>query len=142
MANKLFESCNHIGIYVADREKAIEFYEKVLGFTLLFRSDRKASGIKLAMLELGNCRIEVLELPQDKDKAAAAPAAAATLNHFAVNVEDIEAAKAHVESFGYKFEERGIYDVPAFGDPNLDLLVAFFHGPNGERIELFREIRK
>ncbi|MGZ5501223.1 MAG: VOC family protein, partial [Nitrososphaeraceae archaeon] len=59
-----------------------------------------------------------------------------------ITVSDIDAALKHIESFGYAVENRGIYDVPRFGSPNIDLCVAFFRGPNGERIELFQEIRK
>ena len=46
----------------------------------------------------------------------------------------------YIKGKGCIFEERGIYQVPCFGSPGLSLKVAFFHGINGERIELFQEI--
>src|SRR5665811_747405 len=94
----------------------------------------------IAMLKLNNCFIEVLEPPQNKDTIV--QGANATINHVGITVSDIDAALKHVESFGYTVENRGIYDVPRFGSPNIDLCVAFFRGPNGERIELFQEIHK
>ena len=136
----LFTGYSHIGIYVIDREESIRFYEDVLGFKLLFKVDNESDGLLIAMLKLNNCFIEVLEPPQNKDTIV--PGANATINHVGITVSDIDAALKHVESFGYTVENRGIYDVPRFGSPNIDLCVAFFRGPNGERIELFQEIHK
>ena len=138
MNSELFTGCNHIGIYVANREEAIRFYSDVFGFKLLFCVDVESDGEHIGMLQLGNCMLEVLE--PAKDKQSVIPAAVGTLNHFALNVPDIETALKHVESFGYIAEEEGIYDVPGFGSPDLNLKVAFFRGPNGERLELFQEI--
>lgn len=140
MENNLFTGYSHIGIYVQNREEAIKFYEDVLSFKLLFKVDNESDGLLIAMLQLGNCFVEVLEPPQGKEKIL--PGACSTVNHVGITVPDIDKAKAHVESFGYEFEDRGIYDVPRFGRPDLDLKVAFFRGPNGERIELFQEIYK
>ncbi len=134
----MFQSVNHIAVYVEDREKAVAFYRDVLGAEFLFQLDNESDGIRIAMMNLGNMHIELLEIPEDK--SAIVSAAKATLNHFAVNVDDIEAAVEHIKSKGCVFEERGIYEVPHFGRPDLNLKVAFFHGINGERIELFQEI--
>ncbi len=137
---ELFTGYNHIGIYVKDREEAIRFYEEVLNFKLLFRVDNESDGIRIGMLQLGNCTIEVLQLPDNPESAL--PMAEATLNHVGITVVDLERAMEHVKSFGYEFEERGIYDVPNFGSETLDLKVAFFRGLNNERIELFQAIHK
>ena len=138
----LFTGYSHIGIYVKNREEAIKFYEEVLSFKLLFTVDNESDGLLIAVLQLGNCFIEVLEPPQEERKNSVYAEAMASVNHVGITVPDIEAAKKHVESFGYEFEDRGVYDVPRFGRPDLDLKVAFFRGLNGERIELFQEIYK
>jgi catechol 2,3-dioxygenase-like lactoylglutathione lyase family enzyme len=149
MEANLFTGYSHIGIYVTDREKAIEFYEKVLDFELLFRVDNESDGLLIAMLKLGNCFIEVLEtpaeigvLPSQCARDNIVPSAGSTSNHVGITVTDIEKAMERVRSFGYEFESRGPYDVPCFGSESLDLKVVFFRGPNGERIELFQEINK
>ena len=149
MENKLFTGCSHVGIYVLDREKSIKFYEEVLGFKLLYRVDVESDGLLIAMLQLGNCAIEVLQppketgvLPKQCAQDNIIPSARSTPNHFAVTVSDIDKAMERVISFGYKFEDRIAYDVPCFGSADLDLRVAFFRGPDGERIELFQETRK
>ena len=134
----MFKSVNHVAIYVRNREEAVAFYRDILGAELLFTVDNESDSILIAMMELGNMRLELLELPVGKEEVVGA--AQNTLNHFAVNVDDIEEAVAFIKSKGYHFEDREIYDLPHFGSPDLDLKVAFFRGPNGERIELFKEI--
>ena len=134
----MFKSENHIAIYVENREKAVEFYRDILGAEFLFEVDNESDGIRIAMMNLGNMHIELLEIPEDKSEIVSA--AKATLNHFAINVDDIESAVDYIKGKGCIFEERGIYQVPCFGSPGLSLKVAFFHGINGERIELFQEI--
>ena len=146
MDNELFTGYSHIGIYVTDLKKAIQFYRDALYFDLLFELENESDGIKVAMLQLNNCTIELLEPPADRKtlipKEKIVEGANATINHFAILVNDIKKAIEHVESFGCEFEERGIYHVPDFGSDKLDLDVAFFRGPNGERIELFQRIEK
>ena len=61
---------------------------------------------------------------------------------YAIDVDDIEEAVSYIREKGYAIEEPGIYDVPSFGSPDCHLNVAFFHGPNGERVELFVDIGK
>ncbi len=147
-SRNLFTGYSHIGIYVNNREEAIKFYEDVLGFKLLFKVDNESDGLLIGMLKLNNCYIEVLEPPDVEDlepprgKKNIITSANSTVNHVGITVTDIDLAVKHVKSFGYEVEDRGIYDVPRFGSPNIDLRVAFFRGLNGERIELFQEINK
>ena len=146
MKNDYFTGYSHIGVYVTDLDEAIKFYEDVLFFDLLYRLVNESDGLKIAMLRLENCVVELLEPPTDKEtllpKEKVVDGARSTINHFAILVNDIYKAREHVESFGYEFETRGVYDVPNFGRDTLDLKVTFFRGPNGERIELFQEIEK
>jgi len=146
MKNDYFTGYSHIGIYVTDLEEAIKFYKEVLFFDLLYQLVNGSDGLKIAMLQMENCRVELLEPPDKKEtllpKEKVVEGAKSTINHFALLVDDIYKSREHIESFGYEFETRGIYDVPNFGSADLDLKVCFFRGPNGERIELFQEIRK
>ena len=146
MKNEFFTGYSHIGVYVTDLEEAIKFYREVLFFDQQFQLENGSDGLKIAFLKLENCIVELLEPPTGREtllpKEKVVEGAKSTINHFAVLVNDIYKSKEHVESFGYVFEDRGVYDVPSFGRPDLDLKVAFFRGPNGERIELFQEIEK
>jgi len=146
MKNDYFTGYSHVGIYVTDLEEGIKFYTDVLYFDLMFQLVNGSDGLKIAFLKLENCIVELLEPPTGKEtllpKEKIIEGAKSTINHLAILVNDIYKARERIESFGYEFETRGIYDVPNFGSENLDLKVCFFRGPNGERIELFEEIYK
>ena len=132
----MFGKLNHIGIYVSEEKAAIDFYTGVLGGEHLFSIYNEGDGERISMIKMGDYLVELIKPPEGAEGVAAA--AAATLNHFAIEVDDIEAAVRHIEKHGYEIEKEGIYHVPNFGDEKTNLNVAFFHGPNGERIEFFQ----
>ena len=68
----MFKSVNHIAIYVENREKAVEFYRDILGAEFLFEVDNESDGIRIAMMNLGNMHIELLEIPEDKSEIVSA----------------------------------------------------------------------
>ena len=51
----------HIGIAVTDLEEAKRLYCEVLGFTLTAEKEIPERGLKVAFLETGNTKIELLE---------------------------------------------------------------------------------
>ena len=51
----------HIGIAVTDLEEAKRLYSEVLGFTLTAEKEMPERGLKVAFLETGNTKIELLE---------------------------------------------------------------------------------
>jgi len=51
----------HIGIAVTDLEEAKKLYSEVLGFTLTKEMEMPERGLKVAFLETGNTKIELLE---------------------------------------------------------------------------------
>ena len=51
----------HIGIAVVDLEEAKKLYSDVLGFTLTAEKEMPERGLKVAFLETGNTKIELLE---------------------------------------------------------------------------------
>jgi Lactoylglutathione lyase and related lyases len=134
----LFKSLNHIAIFVRSRREAIDFYTNILGGKLLFTVDNESDGLLIAMIQMDGFCVELLEPPEGKEQVKAA--AEATSNHFAITVEDIDQAICYLKEKGFEIEEPGIYDVPDFGKPGNNMRVAFFHGPNGERIELFKQV--
>ncbi|MEI6101751.1 MAG: VOC family protein [Eubacteriales bacterium] len=135
---KLFGELNHIAIYVRNRQEAIDFYTDVLGGKLLFTVDNESDGLLIAMIQMDGFCIEALEPPKGKEQVFAT--AMATANHFAITVDDIDQAIEYIEKKGFAIEKPGIYDVPNFGYVGNNMKVAFFHGPNGERIELFKAV--
>jgi catechol 2,3-dioxygenase-like lactoylglutathione lyase family enzyme len=136
--NKLFLGLNHVAVFVRNRKEAVKFYTEILGGTLLFTVDNESDWLLIASIQMDGFCVELLEPPEGKENVKAA--AMATQNHFAITVDDIDEAVAYIKEKGFDIEAPGIYDVPDFGRIGNHLRVAFFHGPNGERIELFKTV--
>jgi len=114
----------HIGIFVRDIDKSIDFYQR-LGFTL---DKVEEIHIKLAFLSAGTCLIELVE-QKDIGLRAAGP-----VDHFAVVVDDIEAAIACAVENGISIDASTISNVNILGG----IRNVFFEGPDGERVEFFQ----
>lgn len=113
----------HIGVKISDVARSIAFYTEVLGFTL---RDRKMFGdIELIFVTLGDHEIELIAAP------SGVPIGSGSLDHFALVVRDLDAAKKWVASAWPKAEFS-----PDF-EPWEGQRCTFFRGPDDERIELF-----
>jgi catechol 2,3-dioxygenase-like lactoylglutathione lyase family enzyme len=112
----------HIGIPTHSLEKTIDFYQS-LGFSVIHAPlhDHK----RVAFLKLGDVVIEAYE----SDETAAHTGA---IDHFALNVSDIQAVHSLVRSLGYQELENGIQTLPFFSHG-----VSYFtiQGPNAEKVE-------
>jgi len=95
---------HHVGLQVADIDRAATFYREALGATWMvlpldFEGDgaRMSQGVdafRLAMLSLGNAAVELFELPAPPTPSEA------RLPHLAVQVEDTDEALERVEAHG------------------------------------------
>ncbi|MCL2361785.1 MAG: VOC family protein [Defluviitaleaceae bacterium] len=113
----------HIGIFVKDIDKSIDYYKR-LGFTL---DKEEQLGIRLAFLSAGTCLIELVE-QKDLLKREAG-----VVDHVAVVVDDIDGAIANAKAQGIKIDASKINEVPILGGVRN----IFFEGPDGERLEFF-----
>jgi catechol 2,3-dioxygenase-like lactoylglutathione lyase family enzyme len=114
---------DHIVLRVASLDRAIEFYEKVLGC----RVERRLEQPKLVQLRAGASLIDLVP-------ASAPPqAAAGNMDHFAVRVDGFDAAAlaAHLERHGVTVGEvRERYGAEGYG-PSL-----YISDPDGNTVEL------
>ena len=113
----------HIGIFVRDMDKSIDFYKR-LGFTP--DAEEKPS-IRLAFMSAGTCLIELVE-KNDIPKRDAG-----VVDHIAMEVDDIHAAIANAIAQGINIDPAGISEMPLLGG----IKNVFFEGPDGERLEFF-----
>jgi len=113
----------HIGIFVDDMDKSIDFYKR-LGFTL---DKIEEIHIRLAFLSAGNCLIELVE---QKDQPART---AGVVDHVAMVVDNIKAAIENAKANGIDIDATQINEVPILGGVKN----VFFEGPDGERLEFF-----
>jgi catechol 2,3-dioxygenase-like lactoylglutathione lyase family enzyme len=82
---------DHVGIRVQNMEAALRFYHQTLGLPL---SERKTmeSGTELVFLKLGNAGcVELIGRPEGMRPAEPVPGGRAGLQHFCLEVEDVDA---------------------------------------------------
>lgn len=121
----------HVAIYTRDMEESIAFYEK-LGGTVKDRDGvpTPEGEKKLALVSFGGITLELVQDP------GAMPMEAGNIPHFALLVDDLDAAAAAVQAAG----------VDTFLTPEKKVLPGlfgglqnwFFTGPSGEQIELLQ----
>ena len=118
----------HIGVFVKDIDKSIDFYKR-LGFTLDKTEDIH---VRLAFLSAGTCLVELVER---KDIAARTHG---IVDHFAMEVDDIEAAITRAKENGIDIDAATV----GFADILGGVKNVFFEGPDGERLEFFEYLVK
>ncbi|MCA1631008.1 MAG: methylmalonyl-CoA epimerase [Acidobacteria bacterium] len=112
----------HIGIATPKIEDALAFWRDALGLTVVHTEEVAEQGVRVAMLPVGEPRVELLEPTQ-----AGSPVAkflekrGAGIHHIAVRVDDIRASLARLKRQG----ARLIDEEPRVGAEGC--LVAFVH---------------
>jgi methylmalonyl-CoA/ethylmalonyl-CoA epimerase len=112
----------HIGIATPSIEDALAFWRDALGLEVVHTEEVAEQGVRVAMLPVGEPRVELLEPTH-----AGSPVAkfiekrGAGIHHIAVRVADIRAALARLKAQG----ARLIDEEPRAGADNC--LVAFVH---------------
>ena len=115
----------HVGIMVNDMDESLAFYQNVLGLKLRNREWLNDT-VELAFLyfpEQPSVEIELVFGVQVENEGI--------VNHLAFTVEDIEAELVRFKEAGVKLideEPRSIL--------KDNVKIAFFSGPNGEKLEL------
>ncbi len=113
---------DHVVLRVADLERAIAFYEGVLGAKV----ERRAEKFGLVQLRAGRSLIDLIEAPE-KDREGA------NMDHFALRIEpfDEAAIRAHLETHGIEAGEvKRRYGAEGNG-PSL-----YIEDPDGNTVEL------
>lgn len=112
---------DHIGIAVRNLSEAIKTFEAI-GFELEEIEEVKEQKVKVAMLPVGESRIELLEAISDDSAIAKFLASRGEgIHHIAINVENIESALKKAKDSGVKL----IDEVPRIGAGGKK--VAFLH---------------
>ncbi len=126
----------HIGIATHSINDALEFWRDALGLKVVGTEEVAEQGVRVAMLPVGESRIELLE-----PTGPASPVAkflekrGAGIHHVAVRVDDIRAALARLKEKG----ARLIDESPRVGAGGC--LIAFVHPSTagGVLLELIEE---
>ena len=124
---------NHLGIATKGIDEALKFWSDALGLENVHTEIVEDQKVRVAMLPLGESRIELLEpTSEDSPISKFLEKRGGGIHHIAVEVEDIEASLAKLRSQGMRL----IDEKPRIGAENC--LVAFVHpaSTNGVLLEL------
>lgn len=136
---------HHVALRVRDFDKSVGFYQSVLGCTPTVAWGEAPS--RAIMLDYGGGNyIELFEKPAEPslpaDQLTTQPSAAAIL-HVCLRTNDVDGIISKVRDAGCNVllepKDTRIPDTIT-GDP-LPVRLAFFSGPDGETIELFKNER-
>ena len=123
----MLHTTHHIAIICTDREKALDFYEKKLGFAVTKLVERPQQNDVLIMLRSGDIVLELFIKP-DAPQRVNNPEAQG-LRHLAFHVENMDTAVAWLNS-------RGVETEPVRNDPINGGRFTFFRDPDGLPLEL------
>jgi len=113
---------NHIGIAVKNIETAIPFYRDILGMKFEGTEEVTEQKVRVAFLQVGESRIELLEpTAPDSPVAKFLEKTGEGIHHLAYEVDDIEASLADLRQKGMRL----IDETPRFGAHGAK--IAFLH---------------
>jgi len=127
---------DHLGIATKSIDDALKFWEDALGLQNVHTETVEDQKVKIAMLPLGESRIELLEPTSDDSPISKfLDKRGGGIHHIAVEVPDIEAALAKLKAQGMRL----IDESPRIGAEGC--LVAFVHpsSANGVLLELVQK---
>ncbi len=142
-----FTAVDHVGITVADLDRSVAFWERLLGTA--GRDRAVLAGPRLggllgypARLRIDSCWVDLpgggaLELLQylERDEAPLPDGTAHPGNvHVCLRVDDMATARAHALACGARAVGEGPIEVAA--GPNAGMRVAYLRDPDGVTIEL------
>lgn len=129
----MLKKINHVGIAVKSLDEALPFYRDNLGMALEGIEEVAGQQVRVAMLEIGESKVELLEpTAPDSPVARFLEKNGPGIHHIAYEVADIEAAIARLEGEGARMIDR----TPRGGAHGA--LIAFIHpkSSNGVLTEL------
>lgn len=129
---------NHLGIATKGIDEALKFWENALGLENVHTETVEDQKVRVAMLPIGESRIELLEpISDDSPISKFLERRGGGIHHIAVEVEDIEKALAKLKSEGMRL----IDETPKVGAEGC--LVAFVHPASvgGVLLELVQAVK-
>ena len=146
------QDLHHVGLTVADIERAVVFYRDVLGMVLIRRREAdadyiaKQTGFPGARLAVASFKVsadssqslEIIQYRSHPHTAAVASTNQPGTSHFCVVVDDLPEAYRDLVARGVTFKSG---PVAVTSGPNEGGFVVYFTDPDGHVIELFQPPR-
>ncbi len=130
---------NHLGIATKSIEEALKFWENSLGLENIHTEVVEEQKVRVAMLPIGESRIELLEPTSDDSPISKfLEKRGGGIHHIAIDVENIEESLAKLKAEG----ARLIDETPRIGAEGC--LIAFVHPAttDGVLLELTQKIKE
>jgi lactoylglutathione lyase len=123
----------HIGVFTADMEGSLAFYQDVLGMVISYQKDlvRPGGTTRLGFVNAGSL---IVELIQPSDTQGIQDKKNGIVDHIAIEVSGIDGIIQRLKDHGVALESPEAVELPDLYDGVKNI---FFSGPNGERLELF-----
>ncbi len=119
----------HIGLFVKDMDKMVNFYTNVLEFPIRTKMDMD-DGCKVVVLEKNGSMLELVKLP------GFSAAGDSTINHISFEVDDIEEEIKKLEAKGVVFEQTAPLSRTYTECSGFSVKFIMFRGPENEYLEL------
>lgn len=121
-SNYMITKIEHIGIAVNDLNKAIRFYEEVMGLTCYAIEEVKSQKVKTAFFRIGEVKIELLEATDNESPVHKfIERNGEGVHHIAYATENLPDALNQISSKGVRLIDQ----TPRKGAEGLD--IAFLH---------------
>ena len=114
-------SLDHVHIFSTDLSATVEFFQKMLGATLVW--DEDAAGARTLRLKLGTAFVHVYEQPPKAQRGGA-------IHHIGIETDDLDRLVAHMKANGHKFRNE-VKEEPKFR-------YVMTTGPDDLLLELFQ----
>lgn len=130
MKTPKMEGFAHVGLFINDIQRSLDFYRDVLGFELIWESVNQCDqgDVLVKFIKNGDSVIELVQFPFQIERQDG------WFDHIAMNVENIDGVIDILKEKGIEFEE-GSYTVAPQTFPNGSKWV-MFRGPDNEHLEL------
>jgi methylmalonyl-CoA/ethylmalonyl-CoA epimerase len=127
---------DHVGVYVENLEKALDFYCGTLGLDRPAIEEKPEHGMRLARVRIGDVDLELIEAPVENTMLRHLPYRGPGLYHIGVRVESTDVEVARLRAAGVPLLD----ETPREGD---EMRVAFLHPSAGEgvMVELVERLR-
>ncbi len=129
----IFKNIDHIGIAVKNIESSIELYTRILGLKLLDIERIESEKVKVAFIELGNSKIELLEATaEDSSIAKYLTKYGEGIHHIAIEVKNLEVKVRELKENNIRL----INEEPFIGAHKKKVIFIHPSSANGVLIEL------
>ncbi len=130
----MLKGFHHVALNCSDLDRSVAFYRDLLGLKEITRSV-SPSGARVVALEAGGGKLELFSAEEPASTPAAeTPRSAAGFRHFALLVDDVDAAYGRLSAAGVMFTVLP-RDARVF--PDIARL-AFCQDPDGILVELMQ----